>query len=176
SQIKPHDGFYDFRITAELWETHFFDMVKLMAVDHTEGTEVCVDERFSIPLQQPVLRVLTPPQPIAKAVDDLGNDVTELLRAKDGRYLDTFGLGEYQGITRPHYVELDLGPSGSQPSTLNSQQFLMAYGWTHPTDSSINVAISHGKHDAPRDIAIEIPDGKGGWKVVKPHEGFPAGK
>ena len=35
--LAPKDGFYDVRITAELWETHFFDHVSLMAVDHPEG-------------------------------------------------------------------------------------------------------------------------------------------
>ncbi len=39
-----------------------------------------------------------------------GNDVTETLRLLDGKYLDNFGLGQYQGITRDHYVEIDLGP------------------------------------------------------------------
>ena len=38
---------YDVRITAELWETHFFDHVSLMVVDHPDGIEVFVDERFS---------------------------------------------------------------------------------------------------------------------------------
>ena len=37
------------RITAELWETHFFVLVSLMAVDHPAGTEVFVDERFAVP-------------------------------------------------------------------------------------------------------------------------------
>ena len=26
-QLTPRDGSYDLRITAELWETHFFDLV-----------------------------------------------------------------------------------------------------------------------------------------------------
>ena len=46
-QLAPVDGAYDVRITAELWETHFFDHVSLLVVDHEPGTEVFVDERFS---------------------------------------------------------------------------------------------------------------------------------
>ena len=49
SQLVPRDGAYDLRITAELWETHFFDLVSLAVVDHPVGTEVFVDERFAIP-------------------------------------------------------------------------------------------------------------------------------
>ena len=35
--------------------------------------------------------------------------MTDILRSLDGRYLDTFGRGQYQGVTRDHYVEVDLG-------------------------------------------------------------------
>ena len=52
----PRDGAYDVRITAELWETHFFDHVSLLVVDHPADTEVFVDERFS-PAQPPALAV-----------------------------------------------------------------------------------------------------------------------
>ena len=48
-QLAPKDGAYDVRITAELWETHFFDHVSLLVVDHPEGTEIFVDERFVVP-------------------------------------------------------------------------------------------------------------------------------
>ena len=51
-QLAPRDGFYDLRITAELWETHFFDLVSLLVVDHPAGTEVFVDERFAVPPPQ----------------------------------------------------------------------------------------------------------------------------
>ena len=45
-QLRPRDGVYDVRITAELWETHFFDHVSLLVVDHPADTEMFVDERF----------------------------------------------------------------------------------------------------------------------------------
>ena len=45
-QLVPRDGYYDIRITAELWETYYYDHLSLMVVDHPEGTEVFVDERF----------------------------------------------------------------------------------------------------------------------------------
>ncbi len=48
-QLAPRDGVYDLRITAELWETHFFDLLSLLVVDHPAGTEVFVDERFAVP-------------------------------------------------------------------------------------------------------------------------------
>src|SRR5262249_55769973 len=54
--------------------------------------------------------------------------------------------------------------------------WLIARGWLHPTDSSINAAIEQGAHDRPSPLVLEIPDGKGGWKVGRPALGFPAGK
>ncbi|HEX9109111.1 MAG TPA: CRTAC1 family protein, partial [Longimicrobiales bacterium] len=48
-QLAPRDGFYDISVTAELWESHFFDQIELMTVDHPLGTEALVDERFTLP-------------------------------------------------------------------------------------------------------------------------------
>jgi hypothetical protein len=39
-QLKPRDGAYDLRVTAELWETHFFDLMSLMVVDHPKAPSV----------------------------------------------------------------------------------------------------------------------------------------
>jgi hypothetical protein len=46
----------------------------------------------------------------------------------------------------------------------------------HPTDSSINVAISQGQTAQARPLSIEVPDGRGGWVVAVPNAGFPAGR
>jgi len=54
--------------------------------------------------------------------------------------------------------------------------WLVADGWVYPTDTSINLAISQGDHDAPRSLTLEVPDGTGGWTVAKSDIGFPAGK
>ena len=170
-QLKARDGYYNLRITADLWETHFFDEVKLMTVDHPIGTEVNVDERFSIPPPPLAVDAMTPPEPVVHATDDRGQDVTDIVRARDGRYLDTFGVGQYQGVTRDHWVTLNLGPA---PPT--GKTWLVGIGWIHPTDSSINVALGQGHHVPPHDLSLEVPDGRGGWRVAKPHLGFPEGK
>ncbi|RIL10661.1 hypothetical protein DCC79_07350 [bacterium] len=169
-QLSVRDGQYDLRITAELWETHYFDHVALMVVDHPAGTEVRVDERFAVPPPPLEVRVTGPSRPIARAVDDAGRDVTDRVVARDGVYLDTFARGAYQGIAADHHVEVAL-PEGTADGDV-----LVASGWVYPTDSSVNVAISQGVHEAPRDLSLEVPDGRGGWTVARPHLGFPAGK
>ena len=98
--------------------------------------------------------------------------MTEIVRAVDGRYLDTFGRGLFQGVTRDHYVEVDLGDDAPTEGPV----WLLASGWIHPTDSSLNVAIEQGSHDRPRALVLEVPDGHGGWKTARDDIGFPAGK
>jgi len=171
-QLEPQNGFYDIRITAELWETHFFDYVALMTVDHPEGTHVFVDERFAFP--PPKLKVYEtgPLHPVKQVLDDQGNDVTAVVAKKDGQYLDHFKYTKYQGITKKHYIQINLGNDLPKQGPL----WLVAYGWVYPTDSSINVAIGQGSVKPPKGISLEVPDGKGGWEVAETNLGFPEGK
>ena len=171
-QLVPRDGYYDLRITGELWETYYYDHLSLMVVDHPAGTEIFVDERFVIPAPKLAVTTVSTPRKIARAVDDNGQDVTNIVNTSDGNYLDTFGRGRYQGVTRDHYVEIDLGDEAPSSGPL----WLIANGWMHPTDSSINVAISQGQQEPAKALSMEIPDGKGGWQVVRPNMGFPAGR
>jgi len=171
-ELVPRDGYYDLRITAELWETYYYDQLSLMTVDHPKGTDIFVDERFVIPPAKLAITTVEAPHKIVQALDDNRNDVTAIVSALDENYLDTFGRGRYQGVTRDHYVEVDLGNDIPESGPL----WLIAKGWMHPTDSSINVAISQGQevHAAP--LSMEVPDGKGGWVVAYPNLGFPAGR
>ncbi len=170
--LQPLDGYYDLRITGELWESYYYDSLSLMVVDHPAGTEVFTDERFDVPPVKLAITAVAPPQPIARAVDDNGRDATATLSSLDGRYLDTFGRGQYQGVTRDHYVEIDLGNKAPDSGPL----WLIARGWIHPSDSTVNVAMSQGVHPAPHGLSLEIPDGHGGWKQARANLGFPAGR
>ncbi|HEU4506796.1 MAG TPA: FG-GAP-like repeat-containing protein [Pyrinomonadaceae bacterium] len=171
-QLAPRDGYYDIRITGELWETYYYDHLSLMVVDHPEGTEIFVDERFVIPAPKLAITTVSTPRKIARAIDDNGTDVTQIVNTLDGKYLDTFGRGKYQGVTRDHYVEIDLGNDVPE----NGPLWLIGTGWMHPTDSSINVAITQGENVQAKPLSLEVPDGKGGWEVVRPNLGFPAGR
>jgi hypothetical protein len=172
-QLAPSpDGFYDLRVTAELWETYYLDRYLLDVVDHPPGTEVFVDERTA--REAPALKVyaVRTPRRIARASDDAGTDVTETVARRDGRHLDTFGRGAHQGVVRDHFVEIELPADAPRAGAL----YLVAHGWLHPTDASINVAVSQGSHAAPKGLSLEVADGRGGWRVAKPDLGFPAGK
>src|SRR5690606_224395 len=157
-QLVARDGLYDIRITAELWETHYIDHVSLLAVDHRSDVEVFVDERF-VPGAAPELRVhaVRDIEPVADARDHRGAIVTPLVAERDGRYLDTFALGPYQGIAEEHWVAFDVP---ARPANAG-QWWLVAHGWVYPTDSSINVAIGQGGHVRPQGMALDALDADG---------------
>jgi tetratricopeptide (TPR) repeat protein len=171
-QLVPHDGYYDLRITAELWEVYYYDRIALMTVDHPVGTEIYVDERFVIPPQKVGFTTVANPHKIARATDDNGQDVTELVSTLDGRALASFGKGQFQGITRDHYVEIDLGPVAPASGPL----YLIAQGSIHDTESSLNVAITQGNRWHAQGMSVEVPDGRGGWQAAQSNLGFPAGR
>ena len=171
-QLAAVDGEYDLRITADLWETHFFDHVSLLVVDHPPDTEVWVDERFArdpVPLDTVVTG---PARTVTRVWDDAGADVSGLVAQRDNRYVASFDEGTHQGVAESHYLELELDEATETWDAVT----LLAYGWVYPTDSSINVALGQGRHPIPRGVAMEGRDAKGSWVVLHPDLGFPAGK
>ncbi len=170
--IVARNGAYDLRITAELWETHFFDLVSLLVVDHPVGTEVFIDERFAVPAPSLDVVVTSPVGHFASVRDDQGREVGDVVRDRDDHHLDFAGRGRYQGITRDHFVELTLPEDAPRRGPL----WLVAQGWIHPTDSSVNIAISQGTHPAPRGLSLEIADESGRFHTARANLGFPAGK
>jgi hypothetical protein len=171
-QLVPHDGYYDIRITAELWEVYYYDYIGLMPVDHPEGTEIYVDERFVVPPAKLGFTTTSTPHKLAQAVDDNGQDVTPAVSELDGKAVDTFGRGQFQGLTRDHYLEVNLGDDAPASGPL----YLIAHGSIHDTESSVNVAITQGAKWHAQSMSLEVPDGKGGWAVAQSNLGFPAGR
>jgi Tfp pilus assembly protein PilF len=171
-QLVPHDGFYDIRVTAELWEVYYYDYLALMTVDHPAGTEIFVDERFVIPPAKLGITTVATPHSIARAVDDNGQDVTDLVSTLDGKAVSSFGRGQFQGVTRDHYLEVDLGEDAPKSGPL----YLIAQGSIHDTESSVNVAITQGNRWRAHGLSVEVPDGRGGWVTAQDNLGFPAGR
>ena len=171
-QLVPHDGFYDIRVTAELWEVYYYDYLALMTVDHPAGTEIFVDERFVIPPAKLSITTVATPHAIAQAMDDNGQDVTDLVSTLDGRAVSSFGRGQFQGVTRDHYLEVELGDDAPKSGPL----YLIAQGSIHDTESSVNVAITQGNRWRAHGLSVEVPDGRGGWVTAQDNLGFPAGR
>jgi tetratricopeptide (TPR) repeat protein len=173
-QLVPHDGYYDIRVTAELWEVYYYDYLALTTIDHPVGTEIFVDERFVIPPAKLGITIVSTPHDIAHATDDTGQDVTDLVRDLDGKSVSSFGRGQFQGVTRDHYLEIDLGDDA--PETKSGPLYLIAQGSIHDTESSVNVAITQGSRWRAHGLSVEVPDGHGGWVTAQDNLGFPAGR
>jgi Tfp pilus assembly protein PilF len=171
NQIQPRDGYYDLRVTDELWESYYIDFYSLLVVDHPQGTEIYSDERFPLPPKAKLYTVATP-RPFRKVVDDAGHDVSEIVQNVDQNYLDTFGRGRFQGVTRDHWVELELPEDAPRSGPL----YLIGDGWMHPTDASIDLAMSQGSETKEEGLRIEVPDANGRWAVARAELGFPASK
>ena len=170
--FAPKDGVYSLQITEELWETAYFDLVRLMAVDRPAGTETFVDERYALPPYSPfkIYSVEERLQP-QSAFDHLGNDVSDALKKFDYRYAIEHEPGEYQGVVSPHAIILDLG---DVPEDETITLFLT--GWIFPTDTSINVSLFQNPRINPVFPSLQVQDAVGNWKTVVDIIGMPAGK
>lgn len=171
--LQPKNGFYELRITGEYWESFYLDSYKLVAVDHPENTEIFTDERFAIPL--PPLKVFTTEttNQFASAKNDKGEDVAEIVKNLDENYLDGFELGRFQGVAKEHFVELELPENAPRDKKI----WVVADGWVHPTDASINVQRGQIPDvKMPKSLSLEVEQENGEWKTVKENLGFPAGK
>ncbi len=172
TQMQPKDGKYSIQITEELWETAYFDEVKLIAVDHPVGTDIFVNEQYTPPpfADFKVYGVAEKLYP-KSAVNHRGEDVSDALKAFDYDYAVEHAPGPYQGVVEPHAIVLDLGDvPNDAPVTL----FLS--GWIFPTDTSINVALFQNPEINPSFPAVAVKDETGEWKTVIDMIGLPAGK
>ncbi len=172
TQIQPKDGKYSIQITEELWETAYFDEVKLIAVDHPVGTDIFVNEQYVPPpfAEFKVYGVKEKLHP-KSARNHRGEDVSDALRTSNYHYAVEHAPGPYQGVVEPHAIVLDLGDvPNDTPVTL----FLT--GWIFPTDTSINVALFQNPEISPRFPSVAVKDGSGEWKTVIDMIGLPAGK
>ena len=172
TQIKPKSGKYSIQITEELWETAYFDEVKLIAVDHPADTDIFVNEQYTPPpfAEFKVYGVKEKLHP-KSAVNHRGEDVSDALKTFDYHYAIEHAPGPYQGVVEPHAIVLDLGDvPNDTPVTL----FLS--GWIFPTDTSINVALFQNPGINPRFPSVSVKDETGQWKTVIDMIGLPAGK
>ena len=172
TQIQPKSGKYSIQITEELWETAYFDEVKLIAVDHPADTDIFVNEQYTPPpfAEFKVYGVKEKLHP-KSAVNHRGEDVSDALKTFDYHYAVEHAPGPYQGVVEPHAIVLDLGDAPNDaPVTL----FLS--GWIFPTDTSINVALFQNLGINPSFPSVSVKDETGEWKTVIDMIGLPAGK
>jgi len=184
AQIQRKAGKYSMQITEELWETAYFDQVKLIAVDHPAGTEIFVNEQYTPPpfAEFKVYGVSEKRHP-KSAVNHQGKEVSDALKAFDYHYAVEHAPGAYQGVVEPHAIILDLSVQqgdgeARRPAPIGEDEpvTLFLSGWIFPTDTSINVALFQNPSISPRFPSVSVKDEAGKWHTVIERIGLPAGK
>jgi Tfp pilus assembly protein PilF len=170
--LKERNGRYSMQLTDELWETPYFDQVKLIVVDHPDTSDIYVDERFTPPPFPPfhIYRVGQKKYPTSVR-DDLGYDLRYTTREKDNVYISNLKSDQYQGICEDHDLIIDLG---NFPN--NEKILLYLNGWTFPTDASINLALSQSSLTTVYPPILQVKNKNGNWQTVIENISFPMGK
>lgn len=172
-RLKSKDGEYVLRLTEELWEIGYFDSVRLLAIDHPSDVDIYSNEKVGPPSISPfkVHTVRHPRTPVS-AVDQQGRDILSKIEARDDDFVQCFDRRIKQGLTEPHFLELDLGQLDN-PENIT----LFLTGWIRPTDTSLNIAISQRPDlESTQPPSVHVPDASGNWVKVQPYMGFPGGK
>ena len=172
-RLKAKDGEYVLKLTEELWEIGYFDSVRLLAIDHPTDVDIYSNEKVGPPsISQFKVHIVQDPKTPVAAVDQEGRDVLSKVKAHDEDFLQCFDRRVKQGLTEPHFLELDLGQLDN-PQDIT----LFLTGWIRPTDTSLNVAISQRPDlESTQPPSVHVPNAKGEWVKVQPYMGFPGGK
>ena len=172
SQLKARNGYLSLRFGEPMEEINYVDQVRLVAVDHPEGTEVYPDERF---LTEPpfasgnAVAASHETHALAGAWDDKGRDVLALLAARDHKYVRDFTNLSYAGYANMHTLTLDLGDwTPENPLRLFLHGFVEYF-----SASSMYGAWQAGIQPIPPYVEAQMPDGS--WMRIIDDMGFPAG-
>jgi hypothetical protein len=91
NKLRKVEGICRVKITDELQETDYIDEVKLLVVDHSREVEV-------LPSFSGNLHILSKPYAPLKAIDFQGNEVLEMVKAKDENFWLSNPFGRDPGI------------------------------------------------------------------------------
>jgi Tfp pilus assembly protein PilF len=171
ARLKAHDGRLSLRFGEPMEEVNFIDQVRLVAIDHPEGTDVFPNERFlsETPFVKPETVLSQSAHVPAGAWDDHGNDVLPLLRTVDHTYVKDFTNLPYAGFTNSHALTLDLGTW-----TPERRLLLLLHGFIeYFSANSMYAAWQAGIAPVPPFVEAQLPDGS--WRRIIEDMGFPAG-
>ncbi|MCS6884369.1 MAG: FG-GAP-like repeat-containing protein [Acidobacteriota bacterium] len=168
--LKPANNRYKISLNNQLEEVIFFDEVKLLAVDHPEGSEVYPNERLMPAPPYPEFKVygVKNPRPPLSAKGNFGQDVLELLLREDRTYVEDFRLLPFKGYAELHTLTLELERSDT------SRLLLLLTGWIDYADSTSNLAASQAGLKL-RPPYLEALNEDGQWQTIVDSIGFPAG-
>lgn len=176
--LVPRDGRYALKIAEPMEEIAYLDTLRLHVYDLPPGWNLALDERMHTgggptPTGAPVFYREDNVLPLARATDDRGTDVTELLAARDFRaappgHRDPRFLARLAG---EHVLELEFA---APLQSVAGAPVLVADGWVeYPYSQTVFAAWQAGAEYAPP--TLEAQDAEGDWVVVYEAFGYPAG-
>lgn len=170
--LKIKDQKYHIQITAELWETIYFDHLNILAIDHPAEVDILLNERFKGPPFEGLNIYQVKDKKVPLSIEDgYGMDQRSLVESKDNRYITNFKRDKFQGLTEMYDLVLDLGETDPRKNL-----YLFLNGWIFPTDASINVALSQNTSYKVKPPFLQATNSKGEWITIIKDIGFPSGK
>ncbi len=169
NSIREKDGKLSFRFMEPLEEAVYLDQVKLLAVDHPAADDVFPNEYFASNPPYPPFKVVSSrdARPPAGARDEHGHNVLPDLLAH--RYFGDFEVLPFQGFTKSHTLELDLGEAYR-----GGPLWLLMHGEIEYF-SATSMFAAYQAGIEPIAPYVEAQDASGKWVRVIDDMGFPAG-
>ena len=157
-QLVPRDGAYDLRITAELWETHFFDHVSLLVVDHPAARRCSWTSASPVPPPSLDAIVTGPVRPFAPCTTIAARDVT---RRSSARADDTISIRPGAGRTRA--LRAITSSRSTCPTRPRAERSAVARrARLDPSDRQQHQRRDRpGPHEPPHGLSLEVADRSG---------------
>lgn len=171
--LAVEDGRIRMVLKEEFREITYVDALQLEALDRPLGlgVHVCADGRCKAPpFPERPLYASAGVRPPRAALDTAGRDVTALLSAVDGQAVGGVATPGTPGVVATHSLTLDLGPIAP-----TDRPVLYLDGWVFWGGANTNAALFQDPERPPLWPQVEVPDGRGGWRVAVPDMGIPAG-
>ena len=173
--LVPLGGRYVLKILEPLEEVIYLDELKLLIVEHREGTAVVPSEMMAVGVSPPQEELLCFRQevPPVRAQDHLGRDVSSALSAVDRICVGaTHPDPRFIGFAQDHLVELEFDLEGAGWKE-NERLFLVAHGWVQYAYSSTNYAAYQAGLRLRAPTVSVLREGR--WVPLIKEVGYPAG-
>ncbi len=171
SRLSEKDGAVEIRMTEELSEVSYIDQLQLYALDHRQGEEVFVNEKWKGP-PFPEYRFYSASRRVypVDARDDAQHDVLAKLLKIDRQYPDDFARTE-SGIAELHSLTLDFAGAAK-----DNRAVLILNGWVDWADGSTFMAAAQESKAGLIPPYLQVKDANGAWRTVIGDMGMPDGK
>ncbi|MCW5964773.1 MAG: VCBS repeat-containing protein [Bryobacterales bacterium] len=168
--LRERNGNLEIRITEELGEVSYLDMLELIAVDHPVDVDVFSNEKWKSP-PYPEFRLYgTNSRRYPVRAYSQGQDVLAAVAKRDQVYVDNFKRN-FQNVAEMHALELDFGSVAT-----DNRAFLVLNGWVDWADGSTFLAREQEGDGGLVPPYLQVRDAKGKWQTVIDDLGMPSGK